>query len=104
MAWDDDSFYVAVMEEPHVWATLTKHGAAIFHDNEFEVFLDPDGDNHEYDEFEINALGTGWDLFLARPYRDGGLAGDEWKIPGLRTAVVIEGTMNAPRDRGRGWS
>ena len=68
MAWDDRFFYVAAeMEEPHVWATLTKHDAVIFHDNDFEVFIDPDGDNHEYYEFEINALNTGWDLFLASP-------------------------------------
>src|SRR5262245_7167233 len=65
MAWDDRYFYVAAeMEEPHVSATLTKHDSVIFHDNDFEVFIDPDGDNHEYYEFEINALNTGWDLFL----------------------------------------
>ena len=51
-------FYVAAeMEEPHVWGTLTQHDAVIFQDNDFEVFIDPDGDNHEYYEFEINALG-----------------------------------------------
>src|SRR5256885_15745261 len=34
MAWDDRYFYVAAaMEEPHVWATLTRHDAVIFHDN-----------------------------------------------------------------------
>ena len=68
MAWDDRFFYVAAeMEEPHVWATLMRHDAVIFHDNDFEVFIDPDGDNHEYYEFEINALDTGWDLFLRHP-------------------------------------
>ena len=36
-----------------------------------QIFLDPDGDNHNYYEIEINALGTVWDLFLARPYRWG---------------------------------
>ena len=30
----------------------------IFNDNDFEVFINPDGDNHEYYEFEINALNT----------------------------------------------
>jgi hypothetical protein len=105
MAWDENFFYVAAaMEEPHVWATLTKHDAVIFHDNDFEVFIDPDGDNHEYYEFEINALGTGWDLFLGKPYRDGGPAQNEWEIPGLRSAVAVEGTLNQPGDRDSGWS
>src|SRR5262249_4917109 len=82
MLWDDTYFYVgAELEEPHVWATLTAHDAVIFHDNDFEVFIDPNGDNHEYYEFEINALNTGWDLLLTRPYKDQGKAVSSWEIP-----------------------
>lgn len=105
MLWDDQYFYVAAeLEEPHVWGTLTQHDAVIFHDNDFEVFIDPDGDSHEYYEFEINALNTGWDLLLPRPYKDGGSALNSWEIPGLKTAIHIDGTLNDPRDRDRGWT
>lgn len=105
MLWDDEYFYVAAeLEEPHVWGTLTEHDSVIFHDNDFEVFLDPNGDTLEYYEFEINALNTGWDLFLDKPYRHGGKARNEWEIPGLRTGVHVQGTLNDPRDRDRGWS
>lgn len=105
MTWDDEYFYVAAeMEEPHVWGTLTEHDAVIFQDNDFEVFVDPDGDTHNYYEFEINALNTGWDLFLAKPYKDGGPADNSWEIPGLRAAVRIEGTLNNPADVDRGWT
>jgi len=83
---------------------LTKHDSVIFNDNDFEVFVDPNGDNHEYYEFEINALNTGWDLFLPKPYRDGGSAIDSWEIPGLKTAVHINGTLNDSRDVDKGWS
>ena len=105
MLWDATHFYIAAeLEEPDLWGTLTKHDSVIFHDNDFEVFIDPDGDNHEYAEFEINALNTGWDLFLPRPYKDGGRAEDAWEIAGLRTAVHVEGTLNDPSDRDKGWS
>lgn len=105
MLWDDQYFYVAAeLEEPHVWGTLTKHDSVIFHDNDFEVFIDPDGDNHEYYELEINALNTEWDLFLKRPYRDGGPAVNEWEIPGLKTGVHVAGTLNQPKDTDSGWS
>jgi len=105
MLWDDEYFYVgAELEEPHVWATLTKHDSVIFHDDDFEVFIDPNGDSHEYYEFEINALRTGWDLFLPRPYKDGGQAMNGWEIPGLKTAVHVEGTLNDPTDTDRGWT
>jgi len=105
MVWDDEYFYVAAdIEEPDLWATLTKHDSVIFHDNDFEVFIDPNGDTLEYYEFEINALNTGWDLFLDKPYRHGGKARTDWEIPGLRTAVHIRGTLNHPGDRDNGWS
>ena len=105
MLWDDQYFYVAAeLEEPDVWATLTEHDSVIFHDNDFEVFLNPSGDGRNYFEFEINALNTGWDLFLAKPYREGGKADNSWEIPGLRTAVHIDGTLNRPGDRDRGWT
>jgi hypothetical protein len=104
MLWDDQYFYVgAELEEPHVWGTITQHDAVIFRDNDFEVFIDPNGDSHEYYEFEMNALNTGWDLLLKKPYKDGGPALNEWEIPGLKTAVHIEGTINNPADRDKGW-
>jgi cellulose/xylan binding protein with CBM9 domain len=105
MLWDDYYFYVgAELEEPHVWGTLTNHDAVIFHDNDFEVFIDPNGDNHEYYEFEINALNTSWDLFLKKPYKDGGPAMNQWEIPGLKTAVRVKGTLNHSSDRDEGWT
>src|SRR5262249_51380590 len=76
----------------------------IFNDNDFEVFIDPDGDNHLYAEFEINALNTSWDLLLIRPYRDGGPAVQSWEIPGMKHAMHVDGTLNDPRDTDRGWS
>jgi hypothetical protein len=105
MLWDDKYFYIgAELQEPQVWGTLTKHDSVIFNDNDFEVFIDPDGDNHNYAELELNALNTTWDLLLKKPYRDGGPALNEWEIPGLKTAVRVDGTLNDPRDTDRGWT
>ncbi|UCH83321.1 MAG: carbohydrate-binding family 9-like protein [Candidatus Latescibacterota bacterium] len=105
MLWDASYFYVAAeLEEPHVWATLTQRDTVIFYDNDFEVFIDPNGDTHEYFELEINAFGTEWDLLLEKPYRDGGPAVHEWNIDSLKTAVHIDGTINHPFDTDNGWT
>lgn len=105
MLWDDRFLYIgAYLEEPHVWATLKERDSIIFEDNDFEVFIDPDGDTHNYYELEINALNTVWDLFLVKPYRDGGPAIHAWDIQGLRTAVDVQGTLNDPSDRDRAWT
>ena len=105
MLWDDQYFYVAAeLEEPHVWGTLTEHDSVIFRDNDFEVFVDPDGDTNNYFEFEINALNTGWDLFLPKPYRHGGKADNGWEIAGLKTAIFVNGTLNNASDLDKGWT
>jgi hypothetical protein len=105
LAWDDSTLYLAgELEEPDLWATITTRDAVIFHDNDFEVFLDPDGDAARYFELEINALNTQWDLFLPVAYRDGGKALDAFDFAGLRSAVSLHGTLNDPSDRDRGWS
>ncbi|MBD3183237.1 carbohydrate-binding family 9-like protein [Candidatus Poribacteria bacterium] len=105
MLWDDNCFYIgAQLEEPHVWATLTEHDSVIFYDNDFEIFIDPDGDSHQYYEIELNAFGTEWDLLLIKPYKDGGPAVDSWEIPGLKIGVYVDGTINNPSDTDKGWS
>lgn len=105
MLWDEHYLYFyAEMEEPHVWGTLKERDTVIFYNNDFEIFIDPDGDTHEYYEFEMNALNTVWDLLLVKPYRNGGSVIDHWDINGLRSAVHIQGTLNDPTDADKGWS
>jgi hypothetical protein len=105
MLWDEEFLYIsAELEEAHIWGTLTNHDAVIFQDPDFEVFLDPDGDTHRYFEVELNALNTGWDLMLNKPYRDRGNARNDFEIPGLKTAVQINGTLNNPTDTDTGWT
>lgn len=105
MLWDDQYFYIgAELDETDLWATLTERDSIIFHDNDFEVFIDPDGDTHLYYELEINGLGTEWDLVLVKPYRDGGPALHGFDTHGLKSAVHLRGTLNDRRDRDTGWT
>jgi hypothetical protein len=105
MLWDDNYLYIAAeLEEPDVHATLTQHDSVIFHDDDFEVFVKPLPETPSYYEFEINALNTGWDLFLDKPYRLGGKADNSWDMAGLKTAVAVQGTLNNSSDTDRGWT
>lgn len=103
MLWDDDFFYVAaIMEEPNIRAVLTERDSIIYHDNDFEVFLDPDGDGKNYFEIELNAFNTIFDLMLDKPYRVGGNFFTQWDCPGLLTAVSCDGTINDDSDKDSG--
>ena len=105
MLWDETYFYIlAKIEEPHVWADITKHDAIIFHNNDFEVFVEPDNNTYDYYELEINALNTSWDLYINKPYRElDNYAVNNFEIKGLKSAVSINGTLNNPKDTDKGW-
>ena len=105
LLWDDEYLYIAAqLQEPDLKAELTEHDSVIFHDNDFELFLKPPTNTPGYFEFEINALNTAWDLYLNKPYREGGKADNSWDIPGLRTAVALHGTLNHSTDKDHGWT
>ncbi|KAF2080028.1 carbohydrate-binding family 9-like protein [Flavobacterium sharifuzzamanii] len=105
MLWDDNYYYIlAKIEEPHVWANLRQRDTIIFYNNDFEVFIDPDNDTHNYYELEINALNTAWDLFINKPYREKNTVLNDWNITGLKSAVKVDGTLNNASDIDKGWT
>lgn len=60
--WDDECLYVAFwVDEPFVEARQTERDSLVFLENDVEVFIDG-GDC--YYEFEINALGTIYEVFF----------------------------------------
>lgn len=105
MTWNDKGLYIAAeLMEPNVWAYLKKHDDIVFHDNDFEVFIDPDNDTHRYYEIEVNAVNTIFDLFMPKPYRNGSGALMVYNTPGLKSAVNIQGTVNKPGDIDKSWT
>lgn len=105
MLWDEKFLYVgALIEEPNVWATYDRRDLVVFHENDFEVFIDPDGDGRGYYEIEVNAKGTIFDLYLHNAYRAGGPAMPQWNCEGLDGSVRVQGTLNDGTDTDRSWS
>lgn len=105
--WDDRYLYIgAEMEEPNVWADITKHDAIVYQNPDFEVFIDPDGDAQNYFEIEANALSTVFDLFVQKPYRapDRAFVTFSWDAPGMLLDTHVYGSINDSRDIDRGWS
>ena len=104
MLWDDDFIYfLADLEEEHIWGDITERDAVIFHNNDFEIFIKPDQFQPFYGEFEVNALGTLWELFLTRPYRRNGPVLDRWDVNGTKIGIDIQGTLNDPSDTDNRW-
>ena len=105
MLWDENYLYIFVeLEEPHVWAYYNERDLIVYHENDFEVFIDPDGNAHDYFEFEVNAANTLFDLFMPKSYRNGGRPFVIYDALGFESQVSIEGTLNKPDDVDQKWS
>lgn len=105
MLWDKNYLYIlAELTEPNIWSYYTTHDQIVYHENDFEIFIDPDGDTHNYYEFELNAANTLFDLFLPKPYRNGGQPMIGWNAEGFKSAVSIVGTLNNPSDVDQKWT
>jgi hypothetical protein len=60
--WNDQSLYIVFwIEEPYVQAKFTERNSPIYLENDVEVFI---AGKHCYYEFEINALGTVYEVFF----------------------------------------
>ncbi|WP_036602784.1 carbohydrate-binding family 9-like protein [Olivibacter sitiensis] len=104
MLWDDEYLYIAaLLEEEHIWAYQSVKDQIVFHENDFEVFIDPDGDTNNYFELEINAINNTFDLFIPTPYRHGGQPDHDWNVEGLKSAISIDGTLNDASDKDKHW-
>lgn len=105
MLYDDEYLYIgARLDEKNIVANLTQPDTIIYHDNDFEVFLDPDGDGLNYFEIENNARGVVFDLTLDKPYRSGGSFFIPWNCQGLQLKVAHEGTLNKQSDTDKAWT
>ncbi|MBR1848489.1 MAG: carbohydrate-binding family 9-like protein [Lachnospiraceae bacterium] len=105
MLWDDENLYIgAILEGDEIWGHQTEHDCVIFHDNDFEIFLDTNSDTQEYIEYEMNAKNTTWDLLLTKAYRDQGSPINGLEVKGLKSAVYIDGTLNDSTAQNKYWS
>ncbi|ETL27912.1 hypothetical protein F441_19123 [Phytophthora nicotianae CJ01A1] len=114
LRYDQKFLYLgAYIEETEVWANVSQRNEVIFHDNDFEVFVDADGSTHNYKEFELNARNATWNLWLNRPYRDGGHENSTRVDPkhgfdmlngGMQSAVFVKGPINDPSERLHYWT
>jgi hypothetical protein len=133
MLWDDEHLYVGYwLEQPDVRATLTERDAHIWLDDDVELFIAGADAYYELEVNAFNTVyevlfvwdeayaAGGYDRVpelrrehpRAAPFN--GVAVTDhprgprtgfwgFDLPGLRTAVHVDGTLNDPLRRDRGW-
>jgi len=132
--WDDTNLYVGYwLEEPFVDATLTERDAPIYTNNDVELFIAGRDAYYEFEinalgtiyevlfvwerDFEASGFAKRPEFDRTapkvRPFNGVGFKQHprgprigywNWDLPGLQTAVHVDGTLNDDKDRDRGWT
>src|SRR5947209_9409638 len=105
LLWDREYLYFfADMEDADLYADVKEHNGMTWENDVFELFFKPADDRPGYYEFQVNAAGTIFDLFIPRR-GSGGYRRykDDTKFH-VEAKVVLRGTLNKWTDRDEGWS
>ncbi|MEN9934490.1 MAG: hypothetical protein RLZZ387_1069 [Chloroflexota bacterium] len=132
--WDDEHLYLGYwVEEPFVRAAFTERDAPIWHENDVELFIAGADAYYELEINALGTIyevlfvweeayergGYSREPGLqrgapgARPWNGVGFLSHPrgprigfwaYDLPGLRTSVHVDGTLNDDRDRDRGWT
>jgi Carbohydrate family 9 binding domain-like len=95
LAWDNTHLYAAfTCVDPEPWGTMMQRDQHLWNEEVVEVFLDPDGDGHNYAELEVSPHNIVVDLLIPhQPDRSTNPAdAAHWDIKGLQTAVSKHAT------------
>ena len=94
--WDKDNLYIAFdCTDDDIWADRTEHDSHIFKQEVVEVFINENSDGRSYVELEVSPNNTVLDMYILNPgggRKSKGLF--DYEIDGLKTAVVVDGTLS----------
>lgn len=107
MCWDDENLYISYeCEDEDVWGTYTKRDDPVYNEEVVEVFASPACDLKHYYEINVSPHNVVFDASIRDPVagRPGAATTKLWDCKGLRTAVVVDGTLDCRTDTDKGWS
>lgn len=107
MCWDDSNLYVSFRcDDTDIWGTFTKRDQKVYLEEVVEVFAAPQRNLKRYFEVNVSPLNVVFDSIVYDPVdgRLGSGTSGAWNIEGVRTAVVVDGTLDNRADRDNGWT
>jgi hypothetical protein len=104
LLWDKDALYFsATMTDAELKSVGTKRNDHLWEGDVFELFFKPEADKPAYYEFQANPRSVIFEM--AWPRRGYDFETLAAKPPmGTMAVAVVEGTLDKPGDRDRGWT
>jgi Carbohydrate-binding family 9 len=98
LLWDENNLYLIFqLKDSDIRATMTERDKGLFVEEVIELFVDANGDSLNYQEIEVNPLGTIFDLNIGKAFVKHDSA---WDAEGMLTAVKVDGEVSSDVRKG----
>jgi hypothetical protein len=102
--WTPTTLYVGVRAtDTDIWTDFTERDSNTWEQEVIELFIDADGDKKDYLELQVTPANVVFDARF-EAHRSDLAKARAWNMAGLRTAVAVDGTLNARDDEDKGFT
>jgi len=103
--YNDSMLYIAfVCNDPDIWTDYSKRDDYLWQEEAVEVFIDTDDDPDTYVEIEVSPANVLFDSFIVDPVNIDIPATAAFDLPGIKTAVFVDGTLAVREDTDKSWT
>jgi hypothetical protein len=103
--YDDTAIYISfTCNDPDIWSDFTQRDDSLWKQEAVEVFIDVDDIPDTYVEIEISPANILFDSYIVDPEQIDVPATAEFDLPGIQTAVQVDGTLNQRDDTDKSWT
>ena len=105
LLWDDRNLYCGfTCEDDDIMVTKTQRDDSLWEEEVVEIFVDTTSTGRDYEEFEVNPLGTEIDLLIADPRQGSWQEKAEWNAEGWKSAVHVDGDPTQRGTDDKSWT
>ena len=102
--YDDSTLYFAfICSDPDIWTSFTKRDEHLWEEEAVEVFIDVDDVPETYVEIEVSPDNILFDSYIVDPENIDVPNTASFNLPGIRTGVKVNGTLNERDDKDDSW-
>lgn len=102
--YDDNNLYLAFScKDPDIWSSYTQRDEHLWMEEAVEVFIDVDKEPENYVEIEVSPANVLFDSYIVDPQNIDVAATALLNLPGIQTAVIVNGTLNKRDDIDESW-
>jgi hypothetical protein len=101
---DSNLYFFFVCNDPDIWTSFTQRDEHLWENEAVEIFIDVDDVPETYVEIEVSPANVLFDSYIIDPVNIDVPKTALFNLKGIRTAVVVSGTLNERDDKDDNWT